>query len=52
MKKFILVTSVIMVVSAIVFELINRAVESENKFRPNGIDYFNPEYRYSWDRVG
>ena len=51
MKKVVLIT-LSLIALAIVFDAITKAVETENKFSHNGPDFFNPEYRYSWDRVG
>ena len=51
MKKVILVALSLMAL-VVVFDAITKAVETENKFSHDGPDFFNPEYRYGWDRVG
>lgn len=51
MKKFILVAVLIAIITILV-KAMTKVVETENKFSSHGPDYFNPEYRYGWDRVG
>ena len=51
MKKFILVAVPIIMI-AILVEAMTKTVETENKFSSYEPDFYNPEYRYGWDRVG
>ena len=51
MKKIVLIALSLMAL-AVFFDAMTKAVETEDKFSQDGPDFFNPEYRYGWDRVG